>query len=218
MEITIHRALSQLKTTQARIEDKLEKDFYISSTIGKTNMAEGRPVDAVKREILANFDSMEQLLKNFQTLKLAIIRSNSGITEESTNIKTGTVEDLTLTVAEAIAIQKYVLPLRERFVRRLEAQLNNAKRTVEMANTQANNEIASVLDALSNKDSKNLDPSQVNTITEAYQQNKFRQLVDPLDLAEKIRKAHDNLDALSVGIDAFLSESNAISHIDVDRG
>lgn len=219
MEITIHRALSQLKTTQARIEDKLEKDLYISSTIGKTNMAEGRPVDAVKREILANFDSMEQLLQNFQTLKLAIIRSNSGITEEeSTNIKTGTVEDLTLTVAEAIAIQKYVLPLRERFVRRLEAQLNNAKRTVEMANTQANNEIASVLDALSNKDSKNLDPSQVNTITEAYQQNKFRQLVDPLDLAEKIRKAHDNLDALSVGIDAFLSESNAISHIDVDLG
>lgn len=218
MEITIHRALSQLKTTQARIEDKLEKDLYISSTIGKTNMAEGRPVDAVKREILANFDSMEQLLKNFQTLKLAIIRSNSGITEESTNIKTGTVEDLTLTVAEAIAIQKYVLPLRERFVRRLEAQLNSAKRTVEMANTQANNEITSVLDALSNKDSKNLDPSQVNTITEAYQQNKFRQLVDPLDLAEKIRKAHDNLDALSVGIDAFLSESNAISHINVDLG
>lgn len=78
-----------------------------------------------------------------------------------------------------------------------------------------------VLDALSNKDSKNLDPSQasqVNTITEAYQQNKFRQLVDPLDLAEKIRKTHDNLDALSVGIDAFLSESNAISHIDVDLG
>ncbi len=158
MEITIHRALSQLKTTQARIEDKLEKDLYISSTIGKTNMAEGRPVDAVKREILANFDSMEQFLKNFQTLKLAIIRSNSGITEESTNIKTGTVEDLTLTVAEAIAIQKYVLPLRERFVRRLEAQLNSAKRTVEMANTQANNEIASVLDALSNKDSKNPRP------------------------------------------------------------
>lgn len=29
MEITIHRALSQLKTTQARIEDKLEKDLYI---------------------------------------------------------------------------------------------------------------------------------------------------------------------------------------------
>ena len=45
MEITIHRALSQLKTTQARIEDKLEKDLYISSTIGKTNMAEGRPVE-----------------------------------------------------------------------------------------------------------------------------------------------------------------------------
>lgn len=181
-------------------------------------MAEGRPVDAVKREILANFDSMQQLLKNYQTLKLAIIRSNSGITEESTNIKTGNVEGMELTVAEAIAIQKYVLPLRERFVRRLEAQLNNAKRTVEMANNQANNEISSVLDALSNKDSKNLDPSQVNTITEAYQQNKFRQLVDPLDLAEKIRKLRDKLDALSVGIDAFLSESNAISHINVELG
>ena len=218
MEITIHRALSQLKTTQARIEDKFEKDIYVSSTIGKTNMAEGRPVDAVKREILANFDSMQQLLKNYQTLKLAIIRSNSGITEESTNIKTGMVEGMELTVAEAIAIQKYVLPLESQFVRRLENQLNNAKRTIEMTNSQANTEITSVLEALYNKDSKNLDPSQVNTITEAYQQNKFRQLVDPLDLADKIRKLRDKLDALSVGVDAFLSESNAISHINVDLG
>ena len=218
MEITIHRALSQLKTTQARIEDKFEKDIYVSSTIGKTNMAEGRPVDAVKREILANFDSMQQLLKNYQTLKLAIIRSNSGITEESTNIKTGMVEGMELTVAEAIAIQKYVLPLESQFVRRLENQLNNAKRTIEMTNSQANTEITSVLEALSNKDSKNLDPSQVNTITEAYQQNKFRQLDDPLDLADKIRKLRDKLDALSVGVDAFLSESNAISHINVDLG
>lgn len=218
MEITIHRALSQLKTTQARIEDKFEKDIYVSSTIGKTNMAEGRPVDAVKREILANFDSMQQLLKNYQTLKLAIIRSNSGITEESTNIKTGMVEGMELTVAEAIAIQKYVLPLESQFVRRLENQLNNVKRTIEMTNSQANTEITSVLEALSNKDSKNLDPSQVNTITEAYQQNKFRQLVDPLDLADKIRKLRDKLDALSVGVDAFLSESNAISHINVDLG
>lgn len=218
MEITIHRALSQLKTTQARIEDKFEKDIYVSSTIGKTNMAEGRPVDAVKREILANFDSMQQLLKNYQTLKLAIIRSNSGITEESTNIKTGMVEGMELTVAESIAIQKYVLPLESQFVRRLENQLNNAKRTIEMTNSQANTEITSVLEALSNKDSKNLDPSQVNTITEAYQQNKFRQLVDPLDLADKIRKLRDKLDALSVGVDAFLSESNAISHINVDLG
>ena len=218
MEITIHRALSQLKTTQTRIEDKFEKDIYVSSTIGKTNMAEGRPVDAVKREILANFDSMQQLLKNYQTLKLAIIRSNSGITEESTNIKTGMVEGMELTVAEAIAIQKYVLPLESQFVRRLENQLNNAKRTIEMTNSQANTEITSVLEALSNKDSKNLDSSQVNTITEAYQQNKFRQLVDPLDLADKIRKLRDKLDALSVGVDAFLSESNAISHINVDLG
>ena len=128
------------------------------------------------------------------------------------------VEGMELTVAEAIAIQKYVLPLESQFVRRLENQLNNAKRTIEMTNSQANTEITSVLEALSNKDSKNLDPSQVNTITEAYQQNKFRQLVDPLDLADKIRKLRDKLDALSVGVDAFLSESNAISHINVDLG
>ena len=30
MEITIHRALSQLNTTQARIEDKFEKALYLS--------------------------------------------------------------------------------------------------------------------------------------------------------------------------------------------
>lgn len=216
MEITIHRALSQLKTTQARIEDRLKKDIYISSTIGKTSMAEGRPVDAVEREIRSNYDSMCQLLKNFEALKLAIIRSNSGITEESTNIRTGEVDGRQMTVAEAIAIQKYVLPFWSRFVGHLEAQLNETKLSVEMANNQANKEISSMLDTFSNKDSKNLDQTQVNTITEAYQQNKFRRLVDPLELVSKIDKLHRKIDDLAVSVDAFLSESNAISHITVE--
>lgn len=216
MEITIHRALSQLKTTQARIEDRFSKDIYISSTIGKTGMAEGRPVDAVEREIRSNYDSMCQLLRNFETLKLAIIRSNSGITEESTNIRTGEVDGRQMTVAEAIAIQKYVLPFWSRFVGHLEAQLNETKRSVETANNQANREISSMLDTFSNKDSKNLDQAQVNTITEAYQQNKFRRLVDPLELVRKIDKLHHQIDELAVSVDAFLSESNAISHITVE--
>ena len=216
MEITIHRALSQLKTTQARIEDRFSKDIYISSTIGKTGMAEGRPVDAVEREIRSNYDSMCQLLRNFETLKLAIIRSNSGITEESTNIRTGEVDGRQMTVAEAIAIQKYVLPFWSRFVGHLEAQLNETKRSVETANNQANREIYSMLDTFSNKDSKNLDQAQVNTITEAYQQNKFRRLVDPLELVRKIDKLHHQIDELAVSVDAFLSESNAISHITVE--
>ena len=216
MEITIHRALSQLKTTQARIEDRFSKDIYISSTIGKTGMAEGRPVDAVEREIRSNYDSMCQHLRNFETLKLAIIRSNSGITEESTNIRTGEVDGRQMTVAEAIAIQKYVLPFWSRFVGHLEAQLNETKRSVETANNQANREISSMLDTFSNKDSKNLDQAQVNTITEAYQQNKFRRLVDPLELVRKIDKLHHQIDELAVSVDAFLSESNAISHITVE--
>ena len=216
MEITIHRALSQLKTTQARIEDRFSKDIYISSTIGKTGMAEGRTVDAVEREIRSNYDSMCQLLKNFEALKLAIIRSNSGITEESTNIRTGEVDGRQMTVAEAIAIQKYVLPFWSRFVGHLEAQLNETKRSVETANNQANREISSMLDTFSNKDSKNLDQAQVNTITEAYQQNKFRRLVDPLELVRKIDKLHHQIDELAVSVDAFLSESNAISHITVE--
>lgn len=216
MEITIHRALSQLKTTQARIEDRLKKDIYISSTIGKTGMAEGRPVDAVEREIRSNYDSMCQLLKNFEALKLAIIRSNSGITEESTNIRTGEVDGRQMTVAEAIAIQKYVLPFWSRFVGHLEAQLNETKLSVEMANNQANKEISSMLDTFSNKDSKNLDQTQVNTITEAYQQNKFRRLVDPLELVSKIDKLHRKIDDLAVSVDAFLSESNAITNVTVE--
>lgn len=89
MDITIHRALSQLKTTKARITQKLHEDIYISSTIGKTDLAEGRPVAAVEREIQSNYDSMMALLKNYETLKLAIIRSNSGITRDSTNITEG---------------------------------------------------------------------------------------------------------------------------------
>ena len=159
---------------------------------------------------------MMALLKNYETLKLAIIRSNSGITRDSTNITEGEVNGRRMTVAEAIAVQKYVLPLKTSFVTTLASQLNNAKHTVETANSQANNEIATMLDALSNKDSKNLDRSQITTITEAYQQNKFRKLVDPMDLVNKIDTLRKENDALAVGIDSFLSESNAIHHIQVE--
>ena len=109
-----------------------------------------------------------------------------------------------------------MLPFWSRFVGHLEAQLNETKRSVETANNQANREISSMLDTFSNKDSKNLDQAQVNTITEAYQQNKFRRLVDPLELVRKIDKLHHQIDELAVSVDAFLSESNAISHITVE--
>ena len=215
MQITMHRALAQLKTTESRFDKELRDTSFIATTIGQTGTSNGRNIADVEREIKSAYDSIIDLMKNFEALKLGIIRSNSGITEKSQNIEKVEILGNKYIVAEVIAIQKFVLPMKERLLATLANQLNIVNSKIERTNNRVTNDISSVLSAVSNGDKTKLTPEQVDALTKAHYANNCEFAVDPLKLADKIRDLRKEIDDVTVLVDSKLSEVNALTVIEV---
>lgn len=216
VQITIHRALAKIKTTEKRIQSLLREGVFVSSVVGQTQITpSGRSVKDVSAEIRSNYNSVVALLDNFEALKLAVIRSNSGITKETSGLEETKVCGKNMLVAEIIAKQKYVMPLRKEFIGVLSRRFSTVSKDVEKVNAQVHDNLPNVLSNIANGSKETLTDAQVSSITETYYQNNSCFIVDPLKLQETIRKLQKDYDAFMDEADSRLSEVNALKLIEV---
>jgi uncharacterized protein YeeX (DUF496 family) len=216
IQITIHRALAKIKTTEKRIQSLLRDGVFVSSVVGQTQVTpSGRSVKDVSAEIRSNYDSVVSLLDNYEALKLAVIRSNSGITKETSGLEETKIGDRDMLVAEIIAKQKYAMPLRKAFISTLAEQLNKVSREIERVNARVHDNLPNVLSNIANGSKETLSEAQVSSITETYYQNNSCFIVDPLKLQETIKKHQKEYDEFMDEADSRLSEVNALKLIEV---
>ena len=216
IQITIHRALAKIKTTEKRIHALLQDGVFVSSVVGQTQVTpSGRSVKDVSAEIRSNYDSVVSLLDNYEALKLAVIRSNSGITKETSGLEETKIGDKDMLVAEIIAKQKYAMPLRKEFINTLAEQLNKVSREIERVNARVHDNLPNVLSNIANGSKETLSEAQVSSITETYYQNNSCFIVDPLKLQDTIKKLQKDYDEFMDEADSRLSEVNALKLIEV---
>lgn len=214
--ITVHRALSQLKTTKARI-DKIRELTFVTYTKGQSEVAMGKPLSEVSTQLKANYDSSEKLIENFMELKLAIIRNNSGITEETTGVQKFKIQDKEYTVAEIIAIQTYGLPIYQEFISVLSKAYNQIQAKVEYQNQLTDSNSDKIVSSVAGKSSDaKITAEEFNAIMDVYRKNNEFKIVDPIGLEQKIKELTDKYEQLSVAIDSALSEANALNKISVN--
>ena len=216
IQITIHRALAKIKTTEKRIHALLDEGVFVSSVVGQTQVTpSGRSVKDVSAEIRSNYDSVVSLLDNYEALKLAVIRSNSGITKETSGLEETKIGDKDMLVAEIIAKQKYAMPLRKEFINTLTGQLNKVSREIERVNARVHDNLPNVLSNIANGSKETLSEAQVSSISETYYQNNSCFIVDPLKLQDTIKKLQKDYDEFMDEADSRLSEVNALKLIEV---
>ena len=216
IQITIHRALAKIKTTEKRIHALLQDGVFVSSVVGQTQVTpSGRSVKDVSAEIRSNYDSVVSLLDNYEALKLAVIRSNSGITKETSGLEETKIGDKDMLVAEIIAKQKYAMPLRKEFIHTLTEQLNKVSREIERVNARVHDNLPNVLSNIANGSKETLSEAQVSSISETYYQNNSCFIVDPLKLQDTIKKLQKDYDEFMDEADSRLSEVNALKLIEV---
>lgn len=216
IQITIHRALAKIKTTEKRIHALLQDGVFVSSVVGQTQVTpSGRSVKDVSAEIRSNYDSVVALLDNYEALKLAVIRSNSGITKETSGLEETKIGDKVMLVAEIIAKQKYAMPLRKEFINTLTGQLNKVSREIERVNARVHDNLPNVLSNIANGSKETLSEAQVSSISETYYQNNSCFIVDPLKLQDTIKKLQKDYDEFMDEADSRLSEVNALKLIEV---
>lgn len=202
-EITITRALAQVKSLNDRIERATRESFVTTLTGGKH--ASGKAKGEVEASLKANLQSVQALIAERNKVKAAIIRSNA-VTQVTVN---GVVQ----TVAEAIE-RKGSIQLEKALLQQLRLQLNQQAAKVEKENILVAARLDQLIQTTVGKDRK-VDEAEVAAITGPFEAKNKAEMLDPSDVQAVIIKLQGEIEAFELDVDHALSEVNAVTRITV---
>lgn len=202
-EITVTRALTQVKTLDERIAKfATGNEPLLSYKVGQKS-AGGRPIQEVEQTIQAGYQSVTDLIAQRNRLKAAIIRSNA-----ETKV---TIAGVTMTVAEAIE-RKGSIRLDTALLQSMRSQLGAATAKVEQLNRAMEADLQQLMTAAVGKD-RQVSEAELSAIRDPFVAQKQATLIDPLDLAKQISVLDRIITEFNSEVDFVLSESNATTKI-----
>ena len=204
MTISITRALSEMKTIDARLNQKVGEIRTIAVAVND-KLSSGVDPKEFSKDAIADYQSYIDLVERKNRLKAAVVASNA--------ITKVTIAGQQMTVAAAIE-KKSSIQYLHTLVAALTHQLSQATSAVEKHNLKVQEQLQQLLQANFGKDRKATEEEQ-NAIVVPYLRNNEASLVDPLELRNTIRKLREDIVAFEGEVDFVLSESNAITQVEV---
>lgn len=202
MEISINRALSELKLLNKKITDKTAR-LQVSDAVQKQTKEQGEKFIS---DAVAGIKSIRDLIARRNYIKSKIVLSNA-----STSVAVG---DKTMTVAEAIE-RKTSIELDKNLNRRMRETYYGHKGSVEAHNdkcrSQADKQAEAALGAATEGD-KGI---QYKAIFDAYYDLNKATLFAPDGIEKQIEDDQDKIDEFESEVDFILSESNTKTMIEV---
>jgi hypothetical protein len=210
--LTIHRALAELKTLDARITKGItEIDPVGVRQAGKPIIsalgAVYQDADKFASEAKASFESVQQLIKNKAALKAAIVKSNS-----ETQV---TVGGKSMTVAAAIT-EKSFIALKKTLLERLNALERKNQGNYKTGMEKVEKNLQTLLEASFNKEQVKASPEDVEAIRTPFLKANELHLTDPLEIKKIIAELTEEISKFEADVDACLSESNATTSITIE--
>jgi hypothetical protein len=203
-KMSIHRALAELKTLDSRINSACGMPFVVANKKSNTKI-QGMSVEDFKKYLFGNYDRSIDLIERRKKIKSAIVESNAKTTVEIAGNK--------ITVADAIE-RKNSIEYEKTLLNNFKIQFNKANSKVISENEVLPQKLEAYLSGvLGEKNQRTTD--EVEAHTKSFNTRNEWELIDPLHLNEKIRKIEDDIIAFETEVDATLSESNAITIIEI---
>lgn len=209
MEMTVQRALNELKTIDDRLEKRLD-EFVIIGTkkVSETKVIETREnISDFTNRAKGNLDSVDGLLKRQQVLKHAIMNSNA-----TTMIE---VAGKMYSVMTAID-RKRTIENEKLVVRKMRKALENAEYKVNRENDKMEDFIKQQANAMAGGDLANKKVDHVVAFEKSYRECNSWELVDPLKLRDLIEKREQEILMFELEIDTALTVSNATTLIKIE--
>ncbi len=204
-EITITRALAELKLLDSRISKKTaESDFaFLLSKKNRNNLN----TETLTTNAKGSFQSIVDLIKRRQTLKSAIILSNS-----STKVKLNG-EDMT--VAEVIEC-KQLVQLYKDLLLKLKQNRETVLSQVERNNQQMELDLQKLLEINFGKSSNaKTNTDDIENISKTYREQNKSEMLDCINVDSKIKEVEELINKYETETNFVLSESNAMTKIKV---
>lgn len=205
-KMTIHRALSELKLIDSKIEKKIselnpsgvfQKDKKINNYIEKTDFE----IDAKSK-----FNSINSLIERKNLIKSAIVKANA-----ETKVK---VSEKEMTIADAINF-KSSIKFKKNLVESLKNQHNRTISLLNTGNEKVEKNIQSILEATFGKENVKVGNDDVDFVRKPYMETNEFHLFDPLGVIKKIEEIETEIGDFESEVDAVLSEINATTQIEI---
>lgn len=207
--MTVHKALCELKTLDARIKKAVESSVYIFANKHSNAKVSGLSVSDYCAEIKSAYQSATDLIARRDAIKRAVVLSNA-----TTKVTVGGNE---YTIAEAIEMKNHGIPTQQTLLNKLKNDSRRARREADENNGErlemrADEYIRSLY---ANADMKNLS-DEVKKMRADFLTSQVMEIVDPIKVADEIERLETLINTFTVEIDAALSVSNALTEISVE--
>ncbi|MER1987574.1 MAG: hypothetical protein ABS949_08580 [Solibacillus sp.] len=204
-KLSLHRALSELKMLNERIEAATEKVELVRANRKSNEKINGMPIEEFKKDMQGSYDKVMSLIAYRNRLKALVVASNA-----QTTVKVGSA---TMTVAEAIE-RKQSITFEKEVLENLRRQYQRAITHVTAANEALPEKLETYLiNILGNKDKQS--PDEVKLHTETFMKRNEYELIDPMNIKKIIETLTAEIEEFESEVDAVLSESNATTFIEI---
>lgn len=207
--MTVHEALAELKTLDARIRKAVTDAVFVTTNKHANDKIDGVPINEYKDRMKSGYQKAVDLIRRRDAIKRAVVLSNANTTVE--------IAGKSYTVAEAIDAKQHSME----FQRALSSAMSKA---LIRANAFISAENGERLEIRANEYTKNLyGNSDMSKLSEAAKRDREEfinaqtiELVDPINVSAKVESLDTEIFNFEVKVDAALSVSNATTKITIN--
>lgn len=207
--MTVHQALCELKTLDARISKGINSDKFVFGNKHSNTKVRGVEIEQIKAEIKSRYDSVTDLIRRRDAIKRALVLSNATTTV--------TIGGKQYTVAEAIEMKNHGMEYRAMLLKKLVSDTTEARTWAEKCNgdnleARADEHIRNMFGQTDIKGAT----EDVKKAREEFIKQQTAEVVDPINAAKIIDELDKEINSFSVDVDSALSVSNAVTTIEVN--
>lgn len=212
-KMTVHKALAELKTIDARIHRAITEGTYVMAVKHSAEKINGVTIDKFKENMKINYQKVTDLIARRNAMKRAVVLSNA-----NTKIRVGENE---YTVAEAIDMKNHGMEFNDRLrsviaMQNVNAQNELNRNSGETIEKRAEQYVLSVIGAQPKDSKMSVDNEAMKALRKTYIENNTYDLIDPINVTKVMEELEAEINEFNTEIDAALSVSNALTVIEFE--
>lgn len=207
-KMTVHKALTERKILDDRISKTISEGSYCVANKHSNDKIKGIPLEEYVKIMQGDHDKAVCLIARRKALGRAIMLSNA-ITKVD-------VAGDEYTVAEAIEMKNHGIEFAQRLRMAIKQQYDIAKAKAQTENDGLDERAERYVTGLfGNKEGK-VNREEIEKSKQTYSEMNRYELVDPLNVLEKIEALDKEIDGFLAEVDAALSVSNSLTEITIE--
>jgi len=210
--MTVHKALAEIKILKDRIQNEIYNSVFVSCKKNSQSKISGMDIDIYEKVITGCYDKDVDLMNRLEALQRAVMLSNA-VTK--VKIKIGENEE-ERTVAEAINMKNNSMMFKKQMLDRMQQQLLQSQAKTNKENETLENKSENYVTGLFGQKEGKTSTDEITKAKQQYIDLNTWELVDPINVQNKIRVLSDEISSFEAEVDSVLSTSNALTTVTIE--